>query len=125
MPVTRKAAPAAAHHGWEDFDTTAAYYIAGSLTDVRWGNPHVGVTLRVADTAVPPGWAERELPSELVEILGRDTMRVTRPYTGGQQELQLTLAPIEYMARWGLDRRLEKGERIEAVGFVHREQGSL
>jgi hypothetical protein len=41
------ALPAAAHHGWGTFDTRRAYYVAGIVTSVRWGNPHSVVALRV------------------------------------------------------------------------------
>jgi hypothetical protein len=41
------AVPAAAHHGWDTSDTRRAYYVAGIVTSVRWGNPHSVVALRV------------------------------------------------------------------------------
>ncbi|GAA3289946.1 hypothetical protein GCM10020295_03060 [Streptomyces cinereospinus] len=56
------AGPAAAHHGWEHYDTSAAYYVSGTVTDVRWGNPHPEVTLRVEGKQVPGDWADREIP---------------------------------------------------------------
>jgi len=46
-------------------------------------------------------------------------MASARPYTGNYDELHLTLAPPGWMERWGLNRQLEIGERIEAVGFVN------
>ncbi|MGV9551702.1 DUF6152 family protein [Streptomyces ardesiacus] len=112
---------ASAHHGWAEFDTTRAYYLSGELTNVRWGSPHVEVTMRVEKTAVPKGWAGRDLPKDVEEMGTRDTMKATRPYDGGRKELNLVLAPPETLRDWGLDRRLETGESVEAVGFLNRE----
>ncbi|MFE4057239.1 DUF6152 family protein [Streptomyces sp. NPDC059096] len=112
---------ASAHHGWAEFDTTRAYYLSGELTNVRWGSPHVEVTMRVERTAVPEDWAGRDLPEDVEEMGTRDTMKATRPYDGGRTELNLVLAPPETLRNWGLDRRLETGESIEAVGFLNRE----
>lgn len=121
LMMTAPLAVANAHHGWAEFDTTAAYYVAGTITDVAWADPHVEVTMRVEDPNVPAGLANRELPGDLEQIGGRDTLRVTRNYDGGQPEMHLVLAPIGYLQRWGLDRRLQSGERMEAVGFLNRE----
>jgi hypothetical protein len=41
-----------------------------------------------------------------------------RPYNGEYQELLLTLAPPDWMGRWGMIRELKVGEHIEAVGFL-------
>ncbi|MET8982634.1 DUF6152 family protein [Streptomyces sp. NPDC004539] len=112
---------ASAHHGWSEFDTTRAYYLSGELTNVRWGSPHVEVTIQVERTAVPQGWADREIPQDAEAMGTRDTMKATRPYDGGRKELNLVLAPPETLREWGLDRRLETGESLEAVGFLSRD----
>ncbi|MER8001622.1 hypothetical protein [Streptomyces sp. NPDC095613] len=70
---------------------------------------------------MPQGWTEREIPEDLEAIGTRDTMKATRPYDGGREELNLVLAPPETLREWGLDRRLKTGESIEAVGFLNRE----
>ena len=31
---------AQAHHGFDDFDTDRPYYLAGTVSQVRWGDPH-------------------------------------------------------------------------------------
>ncbi|MEV6003737.1 DUF6152 family protein [Streptomyces griseomycini] len=115
------AAPAAAHHGWEHYDTAAPSYASGTVTDVTWGNPHPEVTLRVERTDVPAEWADRELPAELEEIGGRDVLEATRAYSGGSERLTLFLAPIERLAAWGLEGRVEVGERLEVVGYLDRD----
>jgi hypothetical protein len=37
--------PAQAHHGWQEFDTGRPFYLSGTVTDVRWGNPHPEIRL--------------------------------------------------------------------------------
>jgi hypothetical protein len=46
-------AQASAHHAWTSQDTRYAYYIAGVVTYVRWGNPHVEIHVQV-DNSPPP-----------------------------------------------------------------------
>lgn len=117
------AGPAAAHHGWEHYDTTAPYYISGTVTGVRWGNPHPEVTLRVEGKRVPDGWADREIPPELEDIGGRRVMEATRPYSGSSGELTLLLAPIERLSAWGMGGEVEEGEKLEVVGYLDRDHG--
>ena len=97
VPTTR----ATDHHSWANSDTRYAYYASGVVTYVRWGNPHVEMHLRVENTKLPPDWAARPLPSGAQETDGRATMVSARPYTGPHQELDLTLAPPDWMERWG------------------------
>ncbi|MGZ9057989.1 MAG: DUF6152 family protein, partial [Burkholderiaceae bacterium] len=44
------AAPVLAHHGWSSFDQDKPLYLSGTLTEVRWQNPHAEVKLRVDAT---------------------------------------------------------------------------
>ena len=37
------AAPVLAHHGWSSFDQDKPLYLSGTLTQVRWQNPHAEV----------------------------------------------------------------------------------
>ncbi|MGW4027608.1 hypothetical protein ACWEEL_40765, partial [Streptomyces sp. NPDC005009] len=106
---------------WEHYDTSAAYYVSGTVTGVRWGNPHPEVTLRVEDKQVPDGWADREIPSDLEDIGGRQVMEATRSYSGSSGELTLFLAPIERLSAWGLEGEVEEGEKLEVVGYLDRE----
>ncbi|AHG62520.1 DUF6152 family protein [Advenella mimigardefordensis] len=112
-------APASAHHGWSSFDTRHAYYAAGTITQVRWGNPHSEVRFNVERTALPDGWLQRELPQGADATNGRATMESARPYAGEHKELRLILAGPSWMERWGLNRPLEKGETIEVVGYLN------
>jgi hypothetical protein len=114
---------ALAHHGWGTFDTRYAYYVTGSLTSVRWGNPHGDAAMRVGKAGLPANLASRELPPGANERNARLTMASARPYEGPHRELHLVLAGPDWMARWGLNRPLQSGERIEAVGFVDARGG--
>jgi hypothetical protein len=108
-----------AHHAWTSQDTRYAYYVSGVVTYVRWGNPHVEVHVLVDNSAPPADWLRRPLPDGADEQDGKDTMLSARAYNGKYKELHLTLAPPDWMRRWGFTRRIETGERIEAVGFVN------
>ncbi|MEU6646838.1 DUF6152 family protein [Saccharomonospora sp. NPDC046836] len=113
------ATPAWAHHGWEEFDTTRAYYISGTISKIDLGNPHSHVTITLDNSPIPQGFSERELPEGLGELGTRDTLNATRPYDQGQEQLELVLSGPDYLARWGMDRDLQEGEWLEMVGFVN------
>ncbi len=53
------AAPVLAHHGWSSFDQDKPLYLSGTLTQVRWQNPHAEAMLRVDATKLPDGFAAR------------------------------------------------------------------
>lgn len=114
---------AAAHHGWGTFDTRRAFFATGTVTNVRWGNPHSEVALRVQRADLPGNWAQRQMPPGGNEQNYRLTMASARPYAGDHLELHLVLAGPGWMERWGLDRRLEVGERLEAVGYLDADGG--
>ena len=117
------ATSANAHHGWGTFDTANAYFAAGPLTSVHWGNPHSRAVLGVERAPLPADWTSRSLPPGANERNGRLTLASARPYEGPHRELHLVLAGPEWMARWGLNRPLQVGERIEAVGFLDTRGG--
>ncbi|MEV1173863.1 DUF6152 family protein [Nonomuraea sp. NPDC049784] len=114
------------HHGWEDFHTERPLYVSGTVTQVRWGNPHPEVRLRVSGpVTLPARLAERAIPAELEELGGREVLRRTRAFDGTDEladgELVLVLAPVERLSAWGMPDRVAEGERLEAVGYMHRE----
>ncbi|MFB4273624.1 DUF6152 family protein [Nonomuraea sp. GTA35] len=110
------------HHGWEDFRTERPLYVSGTVSEVRWGNPHPQIRLRVATPVrVPSGLAERPIPAELEELGGREVLRRTQAFDGRDDEVVLILAPVERLTAWGMPDRVQEGERMEAVGYVHRE----
>lgn len=107
-----------AHHGWNSFDTRHAYFATGTVTYVRWGNPHSEVHLKVDSTKLPADWDQRPLPQGADAENGKATMASARPYEGKAQELHLVLAGPSWMERWGLNRPLQAGERLEVVGYL-------
>jgi hypothetical protein len=116
------AAPVLAHHGWNTFETRRAYYVTGTVTYERWGNPHSEVNLRIEKASLRANFTARELPSGANERDGRETLASARAYTGRHAELELVLAGPSWMERWGLDRPLQVGElrlwasSVRAVG---------
>lgn len=126
LTIGLNAPPAAAHHGWDEFDTAASYYMAGTLTEVHWGSPHIMVTLSVEEIALPDDLAGREVPDSYEEVGGREVLAAARPYAGSPgDELEIELAATEVQAQWGLDRPLRVGERIGLVGFAGHDHSGL
>ncbi|WP_328349493.1 DUF6152 family protein [Streptomyces sp. NBC_00445] len=113
------AGAAQAHHGFDDFDTDRLYYIAGTVSQVRWGDPHSHFTVTV-DGDLPADTPERDLPEGLRDAPDSDPINAAPSFSGSQDELEVTIAPPSFTGMWGLDRELEDGERIEAVGYVGR-----
>lgn len=113
------AGTAQAHHGFDDFDTDRLYYISGTVSQVRWGEPHSYFNVTI-DSDLPADTPERDLPEGLLDALDSDPINAAPSYSGSQDELEVTIAPPSFTGMWGLDRELEDGERIEAVGYVGR-----
>ncbi|RJL35535.1 DUF6152 family protein [Bailinhaonella thermotolerans] len=112
----------ALHHGWEDFRTERPMYVSGTVSEVTWGNPHPRVRLKVSGPVrLPSGLAGRSIPAELEELGGREVLRRTRAFDGRGDEVVLILAPVERLSAWGMPDRVKEGERLEAVGYAHRE----
>lgn len=112
------AAPAQAHHGWDDFDTDRLYYAAGTVSEVRWGEPHSFFTVTV-DGDLPADTPERELPEELQAPEDSGPINGAPSYSGSHNALEVVIAPPSYTGRWGLDRPLRDGERVELVGYIN------
>lgn len=108
---------AQAHHGFDDFDTDRLYYISGTVSDVRWGEPHSYFTLTV-DSDMPTDTPERDLPEQLQAPEDSGPIDAAPSYSGSHDALAVTIAPPSFTGMWGLDRPLEDGERVEAVGYV-------
>ncbi|WP_175548184.1 hypothetical protein [Saccharopolyspora flava] len=112
------AAPAQAHHGWDDFDTDRLYYVAGTVSQVRRGEPHSFFTVTV-DRDLPAGSPKRELPEELQAPEDSGPFNVAPSYSGSHNGLEVVIAPPSYTGRWGLDQPLRDGERVELVGYIN------
>ncbi|MDR7327147.1 MULTISPECIES: DUF6152 family protein [Catenuloplanes] len=113
------AEPARAHHGFDDFDTDRLYYLAGTVSDVRWGDPHSYFRLTL-DRDRPADTPDLALPEQLQAPEDSGPINAAPSYGGSHDELEVVIAPPSYTGRWGLDRPLADGERVEAVGYVGR-----
>jgi hypothetical protein len=49
LAVATVPVPALAHHGWSGYDSATLLTLSGTITDVQYENPHVMVTLEVAE----------------------------------------------------------------------------
>jgi hypothetical protein len=108
-----------AHHGWSYFDTSRPFYLSGTITEVRWQNPHVEIVLEIPDgVSIPEGFTEREFPQPLLELgLQEELANLALPEnTSGSWTL--VLAPISRLTRWGMPEAPQVGETLEAVGFL-------
>lgn len=119
------ASPAAAHHGWDGFDTDRLVYIAGTVSsEGSWGEPHsyFDVTL---DGALPQDTPDLAIPEELQDPEDSTRVESALSYAGPQDELEVIIAPPAYSGRWGLDRPLETEERFQGVGYINRTDDAL
>ncbi|MCJ1674601.1 MULTISPECIES: hypothetical protein [unclassified Rathayibacter] len=119
------AAPAAAHHGWDGFDTDHLVYIAGTVSsEGSWGEPHSYFDTTL-DGELPADTPELTIPEELQGPEDSVRVEAALAYSGSQDELEVTIAPPAYTGRWGLDRPLEIGERFQGVGYIDRTDDAL
>ena len=119
MLIVGSAGAAQAHHGFDDFDTARPIYIAGTVSEVRWGEPHSYFTVTL-DSDLPADTPEHDLPDGLQDAPDSNPIDAAPSYSGSHDELEVTIAPPSFTSMWGLDRELNDGERIEAVGYVGR-----
>jgi hypothetical protein len=110
---------AQAHHGFADFDTDRLYYVAGTVSEVRWGEPHAYFTVTL-ESDLPADTPELTLPEQLRAPEDSGPINDAPSYPGAHDVLEVVIAPPSYTGRWGLDRPLADGERVELVGYVGR-----
>lgn len=119
------AAPAAAHHGWDGFDTDHLVYLSGTVSsDGSWGEPHSYFDMTL-DAELPADTPELSIPEELQGPEDSVRVEAALAYSGSQDELEVIIAPPAYTGRWGLDRPLEIGERFQGVGYINRTDEGL
>lgn len=111
------AAPVLAHHGWSSFDQDKPLYLSGTLTQVRWQNPHAEVMLRVDATKLPDGIASRTVPAQQQSIDGAGILKKTQVPANAAGTWEVEFAPLSRMQAWGLTQPLKVGDRIEVIGY--------
>ena len=111
------AAPALAHHGWSSFDQDKPLYLSGTLTQVRWQNPHAEVMLRVDATKLPDGIASRTVPAQQQSVDGANVLKKAQVPANAAGTWEVEFAPLSRMQAWGLSQPLKVGDRIEVIGY--------
>ena len=111
------AAPVLAHHGWSSFDQDKPLYLSGTLTQVRWQNPHTEVMLRVDATKLPEGIAARTVPAQQQSVDGAGILKKVQVPANAAGVWEVEFAPLSRMQAWGLSQPPKVGDRIEVIGY--------
>jgi hypothetical protein len=111
------AAPVLAHHGWSSFDQDKPLYLSGTLTQVRWQNPHAEVMLRVDATKLPDGIASRTVPAQQQSVDGAGILKKVQVPANAVGTWEVEFAPLSRMQAWGLSQPPKVGDRIEVIGY--------
>ncbi len=111
------AAPVLAHHGWSSFDQDKPLYLSGTLTQVRWQNPHIEVMLRADAVKLPEGIATRPVPAQQQSVDGAGILKKVQVPTNAAGVWEIEFAPLSRMQAWGLSQPLKVGDRIEVIGY--------
>lgn len=112
------AAPVLAHHGWSSFDQDRPVYLSGTLTQVRWQNPHTEVMLRVDATKLPDGLAARALPAQQQSVDAAGILKKVQVPANAAGVWEVEFAPLSRMQAWGLSQPPKVGDRIEVIGYA-------
>ena len=111
------AAPVLAHHGWSSFDQDKPLYLSGTLTQVRWQNPHAEAMLRVDATKLPDGFAARALPAQQQSVDAAGILKKAQVPANAAGVWEVEFAPLSRMQQWGLSQPPKVGDRIEVIGY--------
>ena len=119
------ASPAAAHHGWDGFNTDHLVYVSGFVSsNGSWGEPHSYFDVAL-DGELPADTPELTIPEDLQAPEDSSRVNAALAYRGAQEELEVIIAPPAWSGRWGLDRPLAVDERFQAVGYINRTDDEL
>ncbi len=110
-------APVLAHHGWSSFDQDKPLYLSGTLTQVRWQNPHAEAMLRVDATKLPEGFATRTLPAQQQSVDAAGIVKKASVPANAAGVWEIEFAPLSRMQQWGLSQPPKVGDRIEVIGY--------
>lgn len=112
------AAPALAHHGWSSFNQDRPLYLGGTLTSVRWQNPHAEAVLKVDTTELPDGMATRTLPAQQQSVDTAGLLKKVQVPDNATGSWEIEFAPLSRMQQWGLTQAPEVGDRVEVIGYA-------
>ena len=111
------AAPVLAHHGWSSFDQDKPLYLSGTLTQVRWQNPHTEVMLRADAVKLPADMATRTVPAQQQSVDGSGILKKVQVPANAAGVWEVEFAPLSRMQAWGLSQPLKVGDRVEVIGY--------
>ncbi len=119
------ASPAAAHHGWDGFETSELVYIAGTVSsEGSWGDPHSLFDVAL-DAQLPADTPDLPIPEDLSGPEDSIRVEAAAAYGGPYGELEVIIAPPWWSSSNGLDRTLEFGERFQGVGYINSTDDGL
>lgn len=110
--------PAWAHHGWSSFDQDKPLYLSGTLTQVRWQNPHAEVGLKVDSAKLPENMASRTLPGQSQSVDAAGILKKVQVPANAAGVWEVEFAPLSRMQQWGLSQAPKVGDRIEVIGYA-------
>jgi hypothetical protein len=111
--------PAAfAHHGFGTYDASTPVWISGTVTEVRWANPHPQLTIELpAGVQVPADdLLARSGGGELDSVGGQGLIVAAVAPPQEPMRLTLELSPISRLQGWGVD-PIPEGAVVGAIGF--------
>jgi hypothetical protein len=107
---------AQAHHGFADFDTDRPYYISGTVSEVRWGEPHSYFNLTL-DSALPADTPELALPEQLQAPEDSGPINEAPSYSGSHEELEVVIAPPTW-SQIGVTEDIDRIELLDGQQFT-------
>ena len=111
------AAPVLAHHGWSSFDQDKPLYLTGTVTQVRWQNPHAELMLRVDAAKLPEDMPSRAVPAQQQSVDGAGILKKVQVPANAIGVWEVEFAPLSRMHAWGLSQPPKVGDRIEVIGY--------
>ncbi len=112
------ATPVLAHHGWSSFNQDQPLYLSGTLTEVRWQNPHAEVMLKADAAKLPEGFASRTLPAQQQSVDAPGILKKVQVPANAAGVWEIEFAPLSRMQAWGLTQAPKVGDRIEVIGYA-------
>jgi hypothetical protein len=99
--------PALAHHGWSGYDSSTLLSLSGTIVDVQYVNPHVLVTMAVAEEP-----EEEHVEGEMHE----EEAEIEDPHS-----VMVVMAPPFRSESRGLSRdQLVPGAAVTFEGYLHK-----
>ncbi|PUA97055.1 hypothetical protein C8C99_1901 [Acidovorax sp. 107] len=111
-----------AHHGWSSFDADRPLYLEGTVSKVRWQNPHAELELELsAALQLPADLAQRAVPAQTAPVDGRALLAKTVLPTRKDRVWEIELAPLTRLQAWQVP-EIKPGAALSVVGFTSRDE---